>query len=111
MGEFPGIALNFSQPIATRVDELLSGVRAQLAIKLFGDDLEILASRAMEIQEVVASIPGARDVQTEQTEGQPYIIVRLDRTAIARLGINVGDVQNIIRGAIGGTVAGQVFEG
>jgi len=111
LGEFPVIALNFSQPIATRVDELLSGVRAQLAIKLFGEDLQVLADRAVEIQQVVASVPGARDVQTEQTEGQPYVVVRVDRTAVARLGVNVEDVQGIIRGAIGGTVAGQVFEG
>ncbi len=109
--EVPGIALNFSQPIATRVDELLSGVRAQLAIKLFGDDLDTLAIKAAEIMETVAGIPGAEDVQTEQTQGQPQVIIRIDRTAVARLGIDVDDVQEIVRGAIGGTVAGQVFEG
>jgi cobalt-zinc-cadmium resistance protein CzcA len=111
LSEVPGVALNFSQPIATRVDELLSGVRAQLAIKLFGDDLDTLAARAGQIQEVVAGIAGARDVQTEQTQGQPQVLVRIDRTAVARLGINVEDVQDVIRTAIGGESAGQVFEG
>ena len=111
LSEIPGIAFNFSQPIATRVDELLSGVRAQLAIKLFGDDLDTLAARAAAIQEVVAGIRGARDVQTEQTLGQPQVLVRIDRVAVARLGINVEDVQDVIRSAIGGTTAGQVFEG
>lgn len=107
----PGVAFNFSQPIATRVDELLSGVRAQLAIKLFGDNLDTLVAKAAEIQEVVAAVVGAKDVQTEQTVGQPQVIVAIDRGAIARLGINVEDVQNVVRGAIGGSVAGQVFEG
>jgi cobalt-zinc-cadmium resistance protein CzcA len=111
LGKMPGVALNFSQPIATRVDELLSGVRAQLAIKLFGDDLDTLAARAARIQEVVSTIPGARDVQSEQVLGQPQLLIRIDRVAVARLGVNVEDVQNIIRGAIGGAMAGQVFEG
>jgi len=111
LSKIPGIALNFSQPIATRVDELLSGVRAQLAIKLFGDDLDTLVVKASQIERVIAGIQGARDVQTEQTVGQPQIVVRIDRVAVARLGINVADVQEVIRGAVGGTVAGQVFEG
>lgn len=111
LSETPGVALNFSQPIATRVDELLSGVRAQLAIKLFGDDLDSLAAYAARIQEVVTGLEGARDVQAEQTQGQPQVLVRIDREAVARLGINVEDVQDVIRAAIGGAVAGQVFEG
>jgi len=111
MSLVPGIALNFSQPIATRVDELLSGVRAQLAIKLFGDDLDTLADIAEDIREAVAGVPGARDVQVEQTLGQPQVLVRVDRVAVARLGLNVEDVLAVIRNAIGGTVSGQVFEG
>jgi len=109
--EVPGVALNFSQPIATRVDELLSGVRSQLAIKLFGDDLDTLAARAQRMSDVISGISGARDVQVEQTLGQPQLVVRIDRVAVARLGINVADVQDIVRSAIGGAVAGQVFEG
>jgi cobalt-zinc-cadmium resistance protein CzcA len=111
MGEIPGIALNFSQPIATRVDELLSGVRAQLAIKIFGDDLDTLARLGSPVEQVVRGVRGAQDVQTEQLLGQPQLLIRIDRTAVARLGLNVEDAQDVIRTAIGGAGAGQVFEG
>ena len=111
LGAVPGVALNFSQPIANRVDELLSGVKAQLAIQLFGDDLEHLVQKADEIRRVVSAIPGAADVQTEQVTGQPQLQIRINRTAIARYGINVEDVQEAIEVAIGGESAGQVFEG
>ncbi|MEO7682753.1 MAG: CusA/CzcA family heavy metal efflux RND transporter [Gemmatimonadaceae bacterium] len=108
---FPGVAFNFSQPIANRVDELLSGVKAQLAIQLFGEDLETLVESADRIQRVVSSIRGAEDVQIEQITGQPQLQIRIDRTAIARYGINVEDVQETIETAIGGEETGQVFEG
>ncbi len=111
MREVPGVALNFSQPIATRVDELISGVRAQLAIKIFGDDLDSLARLGTEIEQVISGIVGAKDVQTEQVLGQPQLLIQIDRTAVARLGLNVEDVQQVIRTAIGGTDAGQVFDG
>ena len=111
MGEVPGVALNFSQPIATRVDELISGVRAQLAIKVFGEDLDSLGRIGTEVERVIRGIPGAQDVQTEQVLGQPQLLIRIDRTAVARLGLNVEDVQDVIRTAIGGAEAGQVFEG
>lgn len=111
MEEIPGVALNFSQPIATRVDELLSGVRAQLAIKVFGDDLDTLARLGSAVEQVIGGIRGAQDVQTEQLLGQPQLLIRIDRTAVARLGLNVEDVQDVIRTAIGGAEAGQVFEG
>lgn len=111
MGSIPGVALNFSQPIATRVDELLSGVRAQLAIKVFGDDLDSLASIGERVQGVVSRIEGAQDVQTEQLLGQPQLVVRVDRLAVARLGLNVDDVLGVVRLAIGGGEAGKVFEG
>ena len=111
MGEFPGIALNFSQPIAMRVDELLSGVKAQLAIQLFGDDVDQLVRSAEEIQRVVTTIRGAADVQSEQVTGQPQLQITIDRSAIARYGINVDNVQEAIETAIGGEAAGQVFEG
>ena len=107
----PGVALNFSQPIANRVDELLSGVKAQLSIQLFGDDLEQLVQKADLIQRIVSAVPGAADVQTEQVTGQPQLQIRINRTAIARYGINVEDVQEAIEVAIGGESAGQVFEG
>jgi len=111
MAEIPGVALNFSQPIATRVDELISGVRAELAIKIFGDDLDTLARLGSRVEEVIRTIRGAQDVQTEQVLGQPQLLIRIDRTAVARLGLNVEDVQEVIRTAIGGAAAGQVFEG
>jgi cobalt-zinc-cadmium resistance protein CzcA len=111
LGRMPGVALNFSQPIANRVDELLSGVKAQLAIVLFGDDLDQLVATGEEIQRVVSGISGAADVQTEQVSGQPQLQVRINRDAIARYGLNVDDVQEVIETAVGGEVAGQVFEG
>ncbi len=111
MAEIPGIDLNFSQPIATRVDELISGVRAQLAIKVFGDNLDSLSRIAGDVERVIQPMRGAKDVQTEQVLGQPQLLVHIDRTAVARLGLNVEDVQDVIRTAIGGGSAGQVFEG
>lgn len=111
LGEIPGVELNFSQPIATRVDELISGVRAQLAIKVFGDDIDTLVRLATEIETITGSLAGAKDVQTEQVLGQPQLLIRIDRTAVARLGLNVEDVQHVIRTAIGGSGAGQVFDG
>jgi cobalt-zinc-cadmium resistance protein CzcA len=108
---YPGVAFNFSQPIANRVDELLSGVKAQLAIQLFGDDLDKLVATADQIQRVVTAIPGSADVQVEQVTGQPQLQIRINRDAIARYGINVEDVQEAIEMAIGGEQAGQVFEG
>ena len=111
LGRVPGVALNFSQPIANRVDELLSGVKAQLAIVLYGDDLDRLVSSGAEIQRVVSAIRGAADVQTEQVGGQPQLQIKINRDAIARYGVNVDDVQEVIEIAIGGEDAGQVFEG
>ncbi len=111
MNAIPGVALNFSQPIATRVDELISGVRAQLAIKIFGEDLDSLGRFGAQVEQVIRGIRGAQDVQTEQLLGQPQLLGRIDRTAVARLGLNVEDVQDVIRIAIGGAEAGQVFEG
>ena len=110
-GSVPGIELNFSQPIANRVDELLSGVKAQLAIVLYGDDLDRLVSAGEDIQRVVTAVRGAADVQTEQVDGQPQLQIKINRDAIARYGINVDDVQEVIETAVGGEEAGQVFEG
>ena len=109
--KYPGVAFNFSQPIANRVDELLSGVKAQLAIQLFGDDLEQLVGTAEQIERTVSSITGAADVQVEQVTGQPQLQIKVDRAAIARYGINVENVQEAIEMAVGGEEAGQVFEG
>ena len=111
LSRFPGVQLNFTQPIQMRVDELLSGVKAQLAIKLFGEDLKVLEAKGAEIQAVISSIPGAADVQLEQVAGKPQIQIKVNREQIARLGMNVDEVQEVVEMAIGGSTVGQVFEG
>ena len=111
MSEFPGLLFNFSQPIATRVDELLSGVKAQLAIKLFGPDLDVLVAKGKEIENLVKQTPGARGVALEQTEGEAQLVVRPDRDRLARYGIPVDQVMTLVSDAIGGREAGQVIKG
>ncbi len=111
LGEIPGVLTNFTQPIAMAVDELLEGVRAELAIKLFGDDLDLLKQKADEIAQTVSEVRGAADVQVDQVSGAPQLLIRVDRQAISRYGINVADVQEVIRTAVGGATAGVVFEG
>ncbi len=111
LGTLPGVLTNFTQPIQMTVDELLEGVRAELAVKLFGDDLETLKEKADEIVAVLQTIEGARDVQADQITGTPQIRIVVDRDAIARYGINVADVQRTVEAAIGGVEAGLVFEG
>ncbi|MBC9888586.1 MAG: CusA/CzcA family heavy metal efflux RND transporter [Opitutae bacterium] len=109
--DFPGAQFNFTQPIAAAVDELLTGTKAELAVKLFGDDLKILEVKAAEIDRVLRGIPGASDVQKDQSSGTPQLLITINREAIARYGINVTDVQDVISAAVGGTEAGQIFEG
>ncbi|MEH6548386.1 MAG: CusA/CzcA family heavy metal efflux RND transporter [Pseudomonadales bacterium] len=109
--QFPGLLLNFSQPIATRVDELLSGVKAQLAIKLFGPDLEILASKGQEIEALIRTVDGTRDVAIEQIAGEAQLVVKPNRQQLSRFGLSVGDVMNLVKDGIGGTTAGQVING
>jgi cobalt-zinc-cadmium resistance protein CzcA len=111
LGSIPGALTNFTQPIAMTVDERLEGVRAELAIKLFGDDLDVLIAKAAEISRVVQDVRGAADVQVDQVSGTPQLVIRVDREAIARYGMNVADVQRSVRAAVGGEVAGQIFEG
>ena len=111
MSVVPGVLFSFSQPIATRVDELLSGVRAQLAIKLFGPELDILAEKGAEIEALAAGIQGASDVAMEQISGEAQLVVRPDRDALSRFGIPVDDVMSLVADAIGGQAAGQVIRG
>jgi cobalt-zinc-cadmium resistance protein CzcA len=111
LGGIPGVLTNFTQPIEMTVDELLEGVRAELAVKLFGDDLEILKVKAEEIAAVVGTVRGAADIQADQISGTPQLLIRVDREAVARWGLNVEEVQHVIRAAVGGETAGQVFEG
>ncbi|MCW8883653.1 MAG: CusA/CzcA family heavy metal efflux RND transporter, partial [Motiliproteus sp.] len=107
----PGLLFTFSQPIATRVDELLSGVKAQLAIKLFGADLGTLAQKAREIESVVKEIPGTTDVAMEQVEGEAQLVVRPIREALFRYGLAIADVIDLVESGIGGISAGQVING
>jgi cobalt-zinc-cadmium resistance protein CzcA len=109
--KIPGMRYSFSQPIELRVSELIAGVRSDIAIKLFGEDFEVLKPKAEEIERVVASIRGAEDVKTEQVAGLPVVQVKIDRGAIARYGINVSDIQDVITTAVGGKAASQVLEG
>ncbi len=106
----PGNNFSFTQPIELRVQELLSGVRSDIGISLYGDDLETLQRIGNEIAGVVSQVPGAADVQPEQTGGLPYIQVKIRRDQIARYGINAGDVLDAVA-TIGGKDAGEVFEG
>ena len=109
--QHPGLLFNFSQPIATRVDELLSGVKAQLAIKLFGPDLAVLAEKGQAIEAAVKEIEGARDVAMEQIAGESQLVVKPDRRALSRYGLAVGDVMELVREGLGGASAGQIING
>jgi heavy metal efflux system protein len=111
LGEYPGVTLNVSQPIASRVDELLSGVKAQLAIKLFGEDLAVLEEKGQQIETVIKSIVGASDVQTEQISGEAQLVIRANRGELARYGLNVSEVMEVVSAAIGGEAVTQVIEG
>lgn len=109
--EVPGVQLNFTQPIAAAVDELLTGIKAQIAVKLFGDDLDVLLEKANEIAGVLSEVDGASEIQVDQVSGQPQLRIHLDRGALSRYGIPVASVQEVVRAAIGGASAGQLFEG
>ncbi|MGC1952209.1 MAG: CusA/CzcA family heavy metal efflux RND transporter, partial [Gammaproteobacteria bacterium] len=111
MSVHPGLLFSFSQPIATRVDELLSGVKAQLAVKLFGPDLAVLADKGRAIEAVVKGVSGTRDVAMEPVAGESQLVVRPDRDRLARFGISVAQVMDLVSDAIGGQGAGQVIRG
>ena len=111
VAKVPGNNYEFTQPIQMRFNELLSGVRSDVAVKVFGDDMETMNSTAGEIAEVLEKVPGAADVKVEQTTGLPMLTIKIDREKIARFGINVGDVQEVISIAVGGREAGMLFEG
>ena len=107
----PNAAFSFSQPIELRVSELISGVRSDIAIKLFGDDLDTLKKTADRIGAVVSRVPGAEDVKVEATSGLPQLQIKPDREAIARYGINVEDVNSLVESIVAGKEAGQVYQG
>jgi cobalt-zinc-cadmium resistance protein CzcA len=107
----PGNNYEFTQPIQMRMNELIAGVRSDVAVKVFGDDLEQLLETGGRIAEVLEGIPGAADVKTEQVSGLPMLEVAMNRQALARYGLSQDEVQEVVRTAIGGSVAGQLFEG
>lgn len=107
----PGLAFTFTQPMAMRLDELISGVRADVAIKVFGEDADTNRIVAQEIAEVVEKVEGATEVQVEKTQGQAYLNVALDRAAMARFGIPIAEVQEALETAVGGRPVSQVVEG
>lgn len=111
LADVPGNNYEISQPIQLRFNELISGVRSDLGVKVFGDDMDTLLRAGTEIGEVLEKIPGAADVKVEQVTGLPFLTVELDREALSRFGLNVADVQETIGIALGGKTAGQVFEG
>jgi len=111
VGQVPGNNYEFTQPIEMRFNELISGVRSDVAVKVFGDEMGTLEATAERISQVLEAVPGAQDVKVEQTTGLPMLTVRIDREQAARLGLNVGDVQAVLGTALGGQEAGAVFEG
>ena len=110
LARVPGANFLISQPIQQRVDELISGVRAEATVKLFGSDLEALRHTGNEIAHVLGTVRGVKDLKVEQLFGQPYITIDIDRSKIARHGINVSDVREVIAIAIGGETATRVYE-
>lgn len=109
--DLPGVSSNFSQPIQLRTDELLSGVRAQVVASLYGEDLDMLSQKAQEIKKVAETIDGAVDVRAQQQGGKPQVLVRPNRDQLARYGISIDDFLSTVETGIGGSSAGQVFEG
>lgn len=111
VNQLPGTNFEFSQPIRMRFNHLLAGVLSDVAVKVFGDDMEVMLEKAQEVSEILEQIPGATHVRVEQVTGLPILTVQLKRSEMARYGLNVGDVQDIIEIAVGGKNAGLVFEG
>ncbi|MCX6582469.1 MAG: CusA/CzcA family heavy metal efflux RND transporter [Candidatus Aminicenantes bacterium] len=111
LDEIPGLAYGFSQPIQCRIDELVAGTRAQLIIKIFGEDMEVMKHKAAEIATILAGVRGTTDLIVERTTGQSYIDIQVDRARIARFGLSVNDVLSVIEIAVGGKVSTQIYEG
>src|SRR5581483_2351290 len=106
-----GVTGNFTQPIALRVDELVSGVKSAIGIKIFGDDLKVLKEKADAVARVLSKVRGATDVNVEKVSGLAYLQIEVDREKIARYGINIADINEVIETAIGGKEASSVYEG
>lgn len=107
----PGSLYEFTQPIQLRFNELIAGVRGDVAVKLYGDDFTVMEPLAQQVSQILQAIPGAEDIKVEQTNGLPTLSINVDRAAIARYGLNISEVQDVIAVAIGGRESGLVFEG
>jgi cobalt-zinc-cadmium resistance protein CzcA len=110
LSTIPGIGFGFSQPIQCRIDELVAGTRAQLIVRVHGNDLDVLNAKAGEIARVLQSMEGCADLMVEKVKGQPYLTINIDRKRIARYGLNVEDIQDVIETAIAGRAASKLFE-
>jgi len=111
LGVIPGMEVEFTQPIEMRFNELITGVRADVAIKIFGEDLNILASKANEIKKLIENVEGASDISVEKVEGLPQMTVKYNRSKIARYGLNIEDLNKLVSMGFGGKKIGSVFEG
>jgi cobalt-zinc-cadmium resistance protein CzcA len=111
LADIPGMSFSFSQPIQCRIDELVAGTRAQVILKLFGEDIDLLKAKTGEIARLLARVPGCADMAVEKVSGQPYITIRVDRDRMARYGLNVSEVLTLIEIALGGKAATQLYEG
>jgi heavy metal efflux system protein len=111
LAKIPGINLVMSQPISDRVDEMVTGVRADVAVKVFGDDLDVLIAKAQQIAKVASSIRGTQDTRVDRVGGQQYLVIDIDRSAIARYGLNAADINSTIEMAISGKSATEIYEG
>ena len=109
--KIPNMEIEFTQPIEMRFNELISGSRSDIAVKVFGDDLEILAKKATEIEKAIKNVAGASDIIIEKTEGLPQMIVKYDRSKVARYGLNIADLNDAIALGFAGKTVGNVFEG
>lgn len=111
LDEIPGADYEFTQPIEMRFNELITGVRADLAIKIFGEDLEVLNDKAQEIAQLIENVEGAADISVEKVEGLPQMQITYDRARIAKYGLNIQEVNDAVAMGFGGKVAGSIFEG
>lgn len=110
MRDIPGQRFEFSQPIEMRINEMISGVRSDLAVEVFGDDHAVLAAKALEVEKVLKSIDGAADVSVEQVTGQPVLQVRLEQEELARYGVSASTVLDLVE-SVGSKPLGEVVEG
>lgn len=111
LSELPGVAFNFTQPMAMRLDEVVSGVKADVAVKVFGPDAGVLEKVGEEVRKVLATVRGAADLQVEVLSGAAQVQVEVDRARMARYGLNVSDLRQVVETAVGGTVATEVLDG